>query len=356
LIVAVQNLPTVFLAGWGGSLADRLPRRAVVLVTQATFLLLALALTGFVFAGLTTPWPLLGFAFLGGIVHAVDLPTRLALVKDMVERDDLVNATALNSLQFNVARIVGPWLGGLVLAGCGPWPCFLANALSYAAVLAALAYMVFPAAPRATSASAPAQVLGSGLVYLARQPGLATLILLAGAVSFCGWPFLELLPALARKQLGVEELGYSRMLSGTGVGALTAAFTVATFGSERTRRPALALGVAAVIAGLLGLSFSQTLGQGVVCSGVIGFGLILFLTTAQSTVQLAVRDEHRGRVLGVWVIVWSGAPPLANLLLGPAADLWGEATMLRAQGLGLATSAVMLLLVWWTWTAAEGSD
>src|SRR5262249_31169940 len=262
LIAATQNLPMVLLAGLGGALADRFPRWLLILVTQSAFLTVTLLLTAFVAGGLATPMLLLAFAAATGVVHAVDLPARLSFVKDMVGRDDLMNAVALNSFQFNIARILGPWLGGVVLVAAGPWPCFLANALSYGAVLIGFGLMHVPAAEASPSAgSSSGSVLG-GLRCLAAQPALATLVLLAGAVSFFGWPFMELLPALARNYLGEQEVGYSRMLSATGVGALTAALTVATFGSPAGRKPFLAAGVCAVALGLIGLSLSRVLWAG----------------------------------------------------------------------------------------------
>jgi MFS family permease len=349
LVAAAQNMPTVFLAGFGGALADRFSRRSLVLITQSGFMVLSLLLSGFVYAEIAMPGLLLAFATASGVVHAIDLPTRLALVKELVDRDDLINAVALNSLQFNVARIIGPWLGGMVLVGLGPWPCFLANALSYCAVLAALGAMEIPVAPAERAAAPSAPALLGGMYYLASHPGLAVLVLLAAAVSFCGWPFMELLPALAKNYLGVAELGYSRLLTGTGIGALTAAMVVATFGSENLRRLFLGLGVACVVAGLGGLAMSRTLYLGMFFSALVGCGLILFLTTAQSTLQLEVSDDQRGRVMGIWAMVWSGAAPVGNLLLGPAADRWGEPLVLLLQGLGLLLAASVLAILWWIW-------
>src|SRR5262249_55138012 len=180
-------------------------------------------------------------------------------------------------------------------------------------------------------------------------------ILLAGAVAVCGWPYLALLPALARNWLGSQERGYSAMLSGMGVGALTAALTVATFGTPERQQGFLATGVGAVVAGLVGLSLVRQVPPAVVSCGFVGLGLILFLTTCQSIVQLSVSDEQRGRVMGIWAMVWSGAPPLGSLLVGPAADGWGEPVVLRTQGIVLALAAVSLLALsrWWMDRTAE---
>lgn len=341
-IATANNLPMVFLAGVGGALADRWPKRTLIAATQSAFLILTLLLTGVVLANRVTPHLLIGFAVVNGIIHALDLPARLSLVKEMVGREDLMNAVALNSFQFNVARIVGPWIGGVTLAAWGPWPCFLANALTYGVVvLCVLRMQLENAVPRAAGDFGSGGIL-AGISYLAGQPALATVILLAAAVSFFGWPFMELLPALARNYLGEQEVGYSRLMSGMGVGALTAALTVAAFGTPQRRKVFLAAGIAAVLAGLASLSASRELWLAGTSSGLIGLGLILFMTTAQTSVQIDASDEHRGRVLGVWAMAWSGAPPLANLLFGPAADRWGEPVVLRLMALGLVVAAAAL--------------
>src|SRR4051794_40803996 len=144
LVSAAQVLPTCLLGAWGGSLADRRPKRALIFACQSGMLLLAVLLAALVLWGPRSPWPLLAVAAAGGLLNAIDLPARLAFVIEMVGRDDLPNAVALNSLQFNVARAVGPALGAWVLSALGPVSCFLSNALSFVAVLLALALMRLP--------------------------------------------------------------------------------------------------------------------------------------------------------------------------------------------------------------------
>src|SRR5262245_19086011 len=141
LVAAAQQLPGFVLGAWGGALADRLPRRVLIIQTQTLLLVLALALAGLTFAGVATVWHLLAIAVASGVVNAVDLPARLAFLVEMVGKEDLVNAVALNSLMFNLARAAGPALGAWLLLHGGPAACFLLNALSYLAVLAALARM-----------------------------------------------------------------------------------------------------------------------------------------------------------------------------------------------------------------------
>jgi MFS family permease len=223
LVSAAQILPTFFLGAWGGALADRWPKRSLILVTQSAFLLVALVLAALTFAQIITPWQLFLVTLVNGLVQAIDLPARLAFVMDMAGREDLMNAVALNSLLFNVARVVGPALSGFLMRWLAPEACFFANALSYGAVLWALARMDIAGSVHHADRNKGLRALLEGLVYLVRRRELAFLMLLVITTAMCGWPSQSLLPALAQRVLGSDEVGYSWMLSGTGCGALAAA-------------------------------------------------------------------------------------------------------------------------------------
>jgi MFS family permease len=353
LVAAVQVLPAFFLGPLGGALADHWPKRTLILWTQAIYLVLALVLAAFVLGGTVTCWHLLVIALANGLVNAVDLPSRLAFVMDMVGREDLVNAVALNSLLFNVARALGPALGGLLLTALGAGVCFLLNGLSYFAVLAALAAMdpaKLGAPPGGTGQEHRGlRSLLGGFGHVARKPRLACLILLAGVMTLFGWSFIVLLPALAQRQLGVKEQGYGLLLSGTGAGAFVAALLVASFGSLERRRLFLLGGACLTTASLVGLSVARALPAAVVWCALLGCGLILFFATCQSVVQLSASDQNRGRIMGLWSMVICGALPLGNLLAGLAADRWTEAVVVRANGLGCAAAVLGLGVLFGLW-------
>jgi MFS family permease len=344
IILASEQLPTVLLGAWGGSLADRWSRRSLLLVTQALLLLLALVLAGLVYGHAATPWSLLVVTALSGLVQAVDLPVRLAFVTDMVERDDVMNAVALNSLLFNVARGIGPGLAGWLLVTAGPGPCFIANGLSFLALVVGLLFMRTP--DRLTSAVADpvSDDGGNGFDYLLARPALALLVLLSGLLCLCAWPFLSLLPGLAQRILAEDADGYSHMLSATGFGALAAALTVATFGTFARRRAFIETGVWVIGASLVGLSWVASLPLAVGCCAALGFGLILFFPTSQAVVQLCAADHNRGRIMAIWAMVQRGALPLGYLVAGPAADQLGEQLVLRVQGLICVVAAIGLWL------------
>jgi predicted MFS family arabinose efflux permease len=338
-LAAVQIGPTFVLGPWGGILADRVCRQSLIVRTQTAFLLCAVALLVLHDAGQLTVWAMLGVMFAHGIVQAVDLPTRLAFIPALVDREDLSNAIALNSVLFNVARAIGPALAAALLVSVGPAWCFYLNALSYGAVLVAL---VLIRVPQATGAAAPPSA-GGGFRVLARQPGMLALVLVAGLVAIGGWPLLPLLPSVAAKELGHGEGAYGTLLSAVGIGALAAALTAATFGNDVRRKVLLTAGLALVAGALLVLSATHALSVATGCCVVFGFGMILFFATGQSAVQLGTADADRGKVMGIWAMMLSAGVPLGNLVFGPAADKYGVSNVIAVQAaaVGVATGILM---------------
>ena len=306
LVSASQLLPTFLFGAWAGSLADRWPKRSLLVCTQSALLFLAVLLMILVLVHDIEPWELLTVTLAAGVVGAVDLPTRLAFVQDLVSREDVINAVALNSVLFNSARLIGPLIGFPLLIWKGPAACFFANALSYLAVLIALLSMNVAPRTRLVKEREGLAGLFAGFAELGRRPALMFLILAAGMTSLCGWPFLSLLPALADRTLGLPKSGYGVMLSGTGFGAMSAALTVARFGSWERRRIFLGGGVSVLCAGLVGLSLVEDLPLAFVCCASAGFGLVLFFSTGQGVIQLSAAEHNRGRLLGIWAMMLGG--------------------------------------------------
>ena len=353
-LLVAQVGPTVLLGTWGGHLADRLPKRRLIQLTQAAFLLNAVVLAVLAAAGWALPGLVLGLQVLNGLVQAVDLPARLAFVPDLVPRSDLINAVGLNSLLFNGARAVGPALAGVlfVLArhlapgadpvAAGAVGCFGLNAVSFVAVLFALRGIRQPGEPHPDRGEASGW---DGLRYLAENPRLGGLVLLTLLLCVFAWPTLTLFPGYTRTVLGRDETTYTSLVSGLGAGALVAALTTATFGSAGRKVGFLLLGAGAAGAGILGLSLVASLSAAVGWAGCVGFGLILFLSTGQSALQLAVPDDRRGRVMAVWAMTLSASAPAGHLLAGQAADLVGIVPVLRGMAAGAAAVAAGLALL-----------
>jgi MFS family permease len=213
-----------------------------------------------------------------------------------------------------------------------------------------------------------AGTIGEAFHYLAGKPRLALLLVMVAVIAFTGWPMLALLPALAQhhlelggliprlfpyladRPLEAEKIGYGLLLSGIGLGALLAALTIASFGSLSRSRRFIGTGVVLTAAALVALSWAESLPLAVASCVGVGYGLILFMATSQAVIQLGAGDHNRGRIMGIYSMVLSGAQPLGNLLFGPAADSLGEPVVLRFEGLGLGLGAlgVLALLVVWT--------
>ena len=343
-LAAVQIGPTFLLGPWGGALADRVPRRGLIVRTQCAFLTCALILLGLHLTSQLTVGAMLAVMFAHGVVQAIDLPARLAFVPTLVDRDDLSNAVALNSLLFNVARAIGPALAAFLLASVGAEACFIVNAVSYLAVIAALLLIRLPAGEPSVVACEPA---GGGFQVIGRRPGLRTVFALASLAAIGGWPLLALLPSFAARVLDLgdaAQAGYGTLLSAVGFGALGAALTAASIGNEVRRKVLLMGGLLAVTVALTGLTLTRSLPVATGSCVLFGFGMILFFATGQTLVQLGTADADRGKVMGVWAMVLSAGVPLGNLVFGPAADVFGVPAVIGVQA-GTVALAVVLLLI-----------
>jgi len=360
LMLVAQVGPTLLFGALGGALADRWPKRSIIFFTQSLFLANALTLTVLVASDRADPWLLFAVQLCNGVVQSLDLPARLAFVPVLVPREHLINAVSLNSLLFNCARALGPAVAGglffladeLIEAGWLPgsrpvtvgaiW-CFTLNSLSYAAVLIALRRI------RVTGARSDREQgsMLDGIRYVLANPALGWLLVLTGFVSIAAWPALSLFPAYTKFALGHAEKEYSVLVSSLGGGALVAALVNATFGTIARRGPFLSAGAGLAALGLLGLSLAENLLAAGASAACLGFGLILYLSTGQSSLQLSVPDHTRGRVMALWAMTLSASAPVGHLAAGAAATEWPVRDVLTvlASATGLLALAVVGLLI-----------
>lgn len=338
-LAAVQIGPTFLLGAFGGMLADRVPRKQLILLTQSAFLICALAILLLHLAGLLNVWVMMIVMMTHGVIQAIDVPARLSFIPGLVDRNDLPNAIALNSMLFNSARALGPAIAGALLTTSGPGWCFGVNLMSYVAVLVAVLMIHVPPEHRRP----PKGSDGSGLRVLAKQPTLMWVMVLAGITAIGGWPLLPLLPMFAEVTLGRAEGGYGTMLSTVGIGALLAALTVATIGNDVSRKKVLLAGLTCVTIGLAGISQSTHLAAASAWCLLFGFGMILFFATGQSAVQLGTADGDRGKVMGIWAMMLSAGVPMGNLVFGPAADAYGVTTVIAIQAVVMLVATLLLL-------------
>lgn len=346
LVSTLQFLPILLFSLVTGAAADRFPKRRMLLGTQTALALQALTLAALVFAGQVRYWHVAVLALLYGCANVLDIPTRQAFVVELAGREDLVNAIALNSAAFNTARIVGPAAAGLLIGRFGVGPAFLLNGLSFLVVIGALAAVRAEGRPRPRPPGGVLAEVGEGLRYALATPRVAMVLGLVLTMSVCVFNFNVSVPLFARNVLGAGAEGFGFLMSAVGFGAVTGALSLATLGGRRP--PLAAIGVAAVVAcvGLLALATVERFGAAVPLLFVIGFGAIIFMAGCNTTLQLGAPDELRGRVMGLYALMFGGSTPIGSFLVGSLAEVAGVRVALMAAGAtGLAVLGAIAL--WW---------
>ena len=310
-------LPILCLAPVAGVIADRVPRHRVVVATQASLMLLALVLAILVWREAASVPLIVAFAGAVGTVSALDIPARQSFLIEMVGADDLPNAIALNSSIFNGARVLGPAIAGSLVHAVGEAPCFFLNAVSYMAVLVALLRM------RVRRPPAPAQLqpLGTGFVsglrYVWGAPPLRTLLVLLGAVCGLSVQYAMLMPVFARTVFDAGAEGYGLLLTAGGIGAMLSSLQLATRRYSRlAHRRNLLLGLVTFAGGVLRLAASPRLEVALFCHTIAGFGVVRYLATTNTLLQLIVEEPYRGRVMGLHTVMFLGTQPFGSLFLG----------------------------------------
>ena len=326
VISFIGTLPTLFLMLPAGALADRIPRRRVLLFTQTTMMLLAFILAILAATHVLQVWHVGVLAACLGIANSFDAPARQALAVEMVEdRRDLMNAIALNSTIFNLARVVGPAIGGAVLAALGATWCFALNGLSFLAVLVALLMMKLPKALQEVRTDPLTVQIAAGFQYILANPPVRTMIMLVGVSSLFGFSYAVLMPAYAVDVLHVGEAGLGDLNAAVGVGALAGSLVVASMGKFRHKGMLLTLGSLLFPTVLLLFAFSQSFALSLVALSVVGLAFVSQNATSNTLIQSIVPDNLRGRVMAVYSLMFFGTAPFGALQAGAIAQAFGPA-------------------------------
>jgi MFS family permease len=333
----VGTIPTLFLTLPAGAVADRVSRRGLLLVTQAVMMGLAFILAFLAATGTLRVWHIGLLAFGLGIATSFDAPARQALVVEIVEdRRDMMNAIALNSTMFNMARIVGPAIGGVVLASLGPVWCFALNGLSFLAIILGLLWMRLPQVQRASPDEPFAVQIMAGLGYIRQNVPVRTMIALVGVTSLFGFFYATLLPAYAVDVLQVGETGLGALNAAVGLGALVGSLIVASLGSFRHKGLLLTAGSLLFPTAVLLFAFSRSFLLSLGCLVVIGLAFVTQNATINTLIQSVVPDSLRGRVMAVFSLAFLGTAPFAALQAGVLAQALGP-------GMGVAIGAGIAL-------------
>jgi MFS family permease len=350
MITFIGFLPVLVMSLFMGVIVDKYSRRAIVVGTQTWFMLGAAALAIITFLGLVRYEHILLISFLMGIGNALDMPARQAFYIDLVERDDLMNAIALNSSVFNGARIIGPAIGGLVVAQLGEAPAFSINSITYLAVIGGLLMMHLPPSRPLDTVENSLQEFGSGVKYLLSNKRIMGLVIMIAALGITSFSYLTLLPVFAEDVLQIGVEGFGGLLSAQGLGALIGALVLAFWGDRIHKGRLLVRSRVLLIVAVIALSLSRHPALSMLALIFAGFALISQLTITNTLIQLIAPDELRGRVVSSYTWALGGFFPLGSLLIGSIGDQI-EATnaVLVSAVSGLALIILGLFLFPETW-------
>jgi MFS family permease len=345
LVSTLQFGPFLLFSFLAGVIVDRVPKRRLIIWTQAARAIQAALLAGLIFAGVVQYWHVAVLALCAGIANTLDMPARQSFVIDLVGRDDLLNAIALNSTVFNVARTVGPALAGIAIAQWGVGAAFACNAVAYLAPIGALLMI------RTEGYSGPrprrpvVEEIGEGLAYAARTPRVAFVLSLLLTVSLFVFNYNVMVPLFARQVLEADARGLGFLMSALGVGAVIGAIGLAAASGERPRLSAIVSSGVTLAVASLAMAFTREGYAAAVLLFVMGLAGIVFMTSCNTTVQLGVPNELRGRVMGLYSFVFVGVTPNGSFLMGWIAEHAGVSSSYFVGG--TASLVIVVALTLW---------
>jgi len=341
------SIPTLFLMLPAGAIADRRSKRRLMLVTQCCAMVCAFVLALLTATKALQVWHIAALAALFGIINAFEAPARLALTVELVDdRRDLQNAIALNSTMFNMGRVAGPALGGIILGAVGAVWCFALNGVSYIATLVALWGMRLNETTKPPRTRPFTAEIGDGLRYVWETRIVRILIALGGVTSIFGMSYAVLMPAYAVDVLHVGEAGLGALSAAIGIGALTGSLTVASLTRSQRKGWQLTFGSLLFPIALIAFAFSHTFVLSLITLVFVGFGFIMQNTTGNTLVQMLVPDHLRGRVMSVYSLMFFGTMPFGSLLAGALAQAYNlQFAILLGAGVTLAFALFMLIFI-----------
>jgi MFS family permease len=326
LVSVAQFGPVIIFGLFGGVIADQLPKRKTLIVTQTVSMVLAFILFALTATGVVEVWMVMVLGALLGTSNAVDMPTRQSFAVEMVGKDDVANAVGLNSALFNVSRVIGPAAAGLLIGAFDISIAFLINGISFIPVI--LAYLAMrdselrpiPPIARPKSFGAVVESLKEGTRFVRATPIVLLSVTVVGLVATFGMNFQVLVPPLADSVLNVGASGYGFLMAASGLGSTIAALWVAF--SRRPSPSVIATGAIALGLGSVVLAWSTSFPLSLLAMAIAGAGGIGMAVTANTTIQLSVPDQLRGRVMSVYTTVFAGSVPVGGLLMGAIASAW----------------------------------
>jgi len=346
LIGTLQFGPMLCFSFVAGAIADRVPKRRLVLATQTALMLQAFSLSALAWTGHVQYWHVAVLASLYGFAVTLDMPTRQSFIVEMVGKDDLMNAIALNSAMFNGARMVGPAAAGLLVARYGVAPAFLLNGVSFLAVIVALLGIRAEGLPQAQASSSVRQDIVAGVRYAVGTPLVLLILGLLFFVSLFVINHNVLVPLLARDVLHEGAQGFGFLMAALGMGAVAGALALAVLGSGRPRLIVVVAAAIVASATTLSLAAIRHFWPATIALGLIGFSQIVFMASCNSTLQVTAPDRLRGRIMSLYAFVFVGVTPIGSFFVGSIAEVFGVSVAFAAGG-GLGLLCVLGLTFRW---------
>ena len=331
-------IPSLLITPWGGVVVDSVSKRKLMIITQSCAMLLAFVLALLTFTGIVEVWHVVVLTVITGVVNAFDGPARQAFVVEMVGREDMPNAIAINSMTFNAARVVGPAIAGYILVVLGADWCFLINGISFLAVIGGLLAMRMPpASPRKSHTNVWGQ-LRSGVAYAVRTDEVGALLLISLTLSLFGITYSTVLPAFVDRVLQQGAGAFGAINTASGIGAVSAAVLVARYGDRGFRGRWLNWMALAYPVVLIVFALNRFYPLALFLSVFLGLGFMNQFTLINTLLQTQIVDEMRGRIMSLYTLTFFGLAPFGNLAMGALSEIWGI-------GQTIAVSALITLVL-----------
>ena len=344
LDVFLAQVPIIMFSLVGGVIADRMNRRTLLLLSQYVQMTTAFILTALVYTHVVQVWHILILSFVVGVAQAFGGPAYQALLPTLVGKEDIPNAIAMNSIQFNLARVIGPTIGGIALTTLGAEWCFGVNGVSFVAVIISL-YMIQVKYVPAKSSEKIMSSMRAGIGFIRKVPGMDSLIILAFCMTLLGIPLLTFLPVFAKDVLHGGPKSFTQLLSTSGAGSICGALLVAAYGKARGQGRLALLVLVAMGLFMLAFSQSKVLPLSLALIFCSGMAMMVSMSMVSSLVQAVASDEMRGRVMSVYNVAFRGGMPVGSIILGKLIPIFSAPVILGWTGALLALLGLFFLLV-----------
>ena len=350
LVGSLNFLPILLFALVGGAVADRLPKRRLLVLTQSLLFCQTATLALLIVSGRVRYWHICVLALVWGIANTIDLPVRQAFVVELAGRTDVTSAVALNSAAFNVARIVGPAAAGLLIARAGVAPAYFINAGAFVVVIVALLTVRARGTPLPRGGTTIGEEIREGVSYVLQTPRILILLAVLAVISITVFNFSVYVPLFARQVLGLGPEGFGLLMAAVGVGAVGGALTLGAL-----QAPSISLLFTTGFLSCTGLVVMSTIGRFGAAAGVLfvlGWISVMVVAGCQAALQLAAPDRLRGRIMSLHTFIYGGVFPFGAFTVGSISEHWGVSWAFRVAGL-FGLTALTLVLVWWRFRTRE---